>query len=152
MSLSPRGPAPRAAFRRRFRVARVELRRRDDFEHLDVPGVRDLAVADARRLVETSAGAHRALPDALVLELHPALEHVDELHVAVVVVPLAVRCLARQRLDHVRDHLAAGGTFDAEVAISEVAAQAASLELRPRAVADVEALGACVHWSPPRVG
>jgi hypothetical protein len=46
--------------------------------------VADLAVADARRLVEAGAGRHAHAADALVFEYRPALQHVDELHVDVV--------------------------------------------------------------------
>src|SRR5262245_29304052 len=111
--------------------------------------MRELAVADARRLVEARARAHRDVADALVLELHPALQHVDELDVAVVGVPLAVRCLPRPGADDVGDHLAARRAFDAEVAVLEVAAEAAPHEPRLGAVADVEALGSGVHSGPP---
>src|SRR5687767_10820269 len=99
----------------------------------------ELAVADARRLVEAAAGFHHHLADTLVLEEHPALEHVYELHLAVVRVPFAVRRLSRTRADHVRHHLAAGRALDAEVAVLEVAAQPAALEFRSLAVGDVEA-------------
>jgi len=100
--------------------------------------VPDLAVADSRRLVEAGPGLHAHPADALVLEHRPALEHVDELHVAVVAVPPAVRRLARARADHVRHHLAASGAPDAEVAVFEVIAQAALRELRFRPVAHRE--------------
>src|SRR5690348_3276313 len=99
----------------------------------------ELAMPDARRLVEAAAGFHHHAADAFVLEEHPAAQHVDELHGAVVVVPLAVRRAARPRADHVRDDLAAGDALDAEVAILEVAAQAAPLELSILAMRDVEA-------------
>jgi len=87
--------------------------------------VLELAVADSGRLVEAAARLHLHLADALVLEQRPALEHVHELQVAVVPVPLAVRRLGRAGADDVRDDLAARGALDAEVAIFEVAAQAA---------------------------
>jgi len=85
----------------------------------------DFAVPDAWRLVEAASRAHGHLADALVLEFHPALQHVDELQLAVVQVPLAVRRLPGARADHVRDDLAAGGAPDAEVAVLEITAQAA---------------------------
>ena len=62
----------------------------------------DLAMANARRLVEAAAGFHHHFSDAFVFEQHPALEHVHELHVDIVVVPLAVRRLAPTRTDDVR--------------------------------------------------
>jgi len=101
--------------------------------------VPDLAVADARRLVEAAPGLHHHAADAFVLEQHPPLQHVDELHVAVVRVPFAVRRLPAARADHVRDHLAAGGAPDAEVAVLEVAAQPAARELRAFQMRDAEA-------------
>jgi len=103
--------------------------------------VADLAVADARRLVEAAAGAHGDLADALVLEFHPALQHVDELHAAIVQVPFAVRRPSGARADDVGDKLAARGFADAEVAVLEVAAQAAALEFRALEMGDTEAHG-----------
>src|SRR5512147_2837206 len=95
----------------------------------------DCAVADARQLIEAAAGFHAHAADALVLEHRPALEHVDELHVAVVPVPLPVRRLAWASADYVRHHLAARRAPDAEVAILEIVAQAPLGELGLRAVA-----------------
>src|SRR5688572_29828237 len=92
-----------------------------------------------RRLVEAAAGLHLHLADALVLEQHPAFEHVDELHLAIVRVPFAVGRLARSGADHVRDDLAARRALDAEVAILEITAQAAARELRLLAMGDAEA-------------
>jgi len=107
----------------------------------------ELAVADVRRLVETSPRAHLHLADAFVLEQHPALEHVHELHLAIVRVPFAVRRLARPRADHVRHHLAARRALDAEVAVFEVAAQSAAREPRALQMRDVEPFGVsfCRH-------
>jgi len=87
--------------------------------------VLELAVADSRRLVEAAARLHPHLADALVLEQRPALEHIYELQLAVVPVPLSVRRPGGAGADDVRDDLAARGALDAEVAIFEVAAQAA---------------------------
>src|SRR2546425_10082411 len=86
-------------------------------------------MADARRLVEAAAGLHQHFAHALVLEPHPAFQHVDELHRDVVVVPFAVRRSSRPRADDMGHHLALRCTLDAEVAVLEVAAQAATLEL-----------------------
>src|ERR1043165_2124710 len=107
----------------------------------------DLAVADARRLVEAGAGLHGDAADALVLEHRRALQHVDELHVDVVPVPVAVRRLARTGADHVRDDLAARGALDAEVAVLEVAAQPAARELRALQMRGAEpfAVSFCRH-------
>src|SRR6185436_14782485 len=99
----------------------------------------DLAVADARRLIEAGAGLHRDAADSLVLEHRRALQHVDELDVDVVPVPLAVRRLLRPRADDVRHHLAARGLLDAEGAVLEIAAQPAARELRVLEMRDVKA-------------
>ena len=106
-----------------------------------------LAVADVRRLVEAAAGLHPHFADALVLEQHPALEHVHELHLAIVRVPFAVRRRAGPRADHVRHHLAARRALDAEVAVFEVAAQPAAREPRALQMRDVEPFGVsfCRH-------
>jgi len=91
--------------------------------------VLELAVADARRLVEAAAGFHHHFSDAFVLEEHPALQHVHKLHVDGVIVPFAVRRPARARADHVRYHLAPGRALDTEIAVFEVVTQSALLEL-----------------------
>jgi len=106
--------------------------------------VPDLAVADARRLVEAAPGLHHHAADAFVFEQHPALQHVDELDFAVVRVPLAVRRLARPRADHVCHHLAAGRALDAEVAVLEIAAQPAAREFCALGMGDVEAHDAAI--------
>ena len=90
----------------------------------------ELAVANAWRLVEAGTGLHQHFADAFVLHLHPALQHVHELNVAIVPVPFAVRRCAWSRTDHVGDDLAARGAFDAKIAVLEVAAQSALDELR----------------------
>src|SRR6185295_19530969 len=99
----------------------------------------DLAVADARRLVEAAAGAHGDLAGAFVLEFDPALQHIDELHAAVVQVPLAARRLARPRADHVRHDLAARRALDAEVAVLEITAQSAARESGAPEMGDADA-------------
>jgi len=106
--------------------------------------VPDLAVADARRLVEAGPGLHHHPADAFVLEQHPALEDVDELHLAVVRVPFAVRRASGAGADDVRNHLAASGALDAEVAIFEVAAQPAAREFRALGMGDAEAHDAAI--------
>jgi len=99
----------------------------------------DLAMANARRLVEAAAGFHHHFSDAFVFEQHPALEHVDELHVRRVVVPFAMGRAAGPRADDMGHDLALGRTLDAEIAVFEVVAQAAPLEFSVPAVRDVEA-------------
>jgi len=103
--------------------------------------VADLAVADERRLVEAASRLHHHAAYALVFEQHPALQDVHELHLAIVGVPFAVRRFSAPRADHVRDDLAAGGALDAEVAVLEIAAQAAARELRALEMGDAEAHG-----------
>ena len=98
----------------------------------------ELAVADVRRLVEAGPRLHAHAADAFVLEQHPAPEDVDELHPAIVRVPLAVRRLSRARADHVGDDVAARGALDAEVPVLEIAAQSAAREFRAPQVGDAE--------------
>src|SRR6267143_3803317 len=118
-----------------------EFRRGYDFDHLKVARVLELAVADARRLVAAAAGLHPHSSDAFVLEQHPALQHVDELHGDVVVVPFAVRRFSGARADHMRNGLALGRALDAEIAVLEVATQAAALEAGAFAMTHSEASG-----------
>jgi len=101
--------------------------------------VLDFAMADARRLVEAAAGFHHHFSDTFVLEQHPALEHVDELHVRRVVVPFTMGRAARPRADDVGHDLALRRALDAEIAVLEVVAQAAPLEFSALEVTDVEA-------------
>src|SRR4051812_16784988 len=99
----------------------------------------ELAMANARWLVEAASRFHLHAPDALVLEEHPAFQHVHELHVGIVAVPFAVRRLARSRADDVRDDPAFRRALDAEIAILEIAAQAPALELSIARMRHVEA-------------
>src|SRR3954470_9250727 len=99
----------------------------------------ELAMADAGWLIKAAPRLHHHAADVLVLEEHPALQHVHELHIGIVAVPFAVRLLARSRADDVRDALALGRALGAEIAIFEVAAQAPALELSVACVRDVEA-------------
>ena len=82
------------------------------------------------QFIGTQAVSARHAFDTAALELHPAIQHVDELQLAVVPVPLAVRRLARAGADDVRHHPALGRLLDAEVAVLEVASQAALFEAR----------------------
>lgn len=67
----------------------LEVCGQDDFEHFDVFAVPDLTVANIRRLMDARSGfePHSAL--AFVVELDPALEHVDQLKAGLVKVGLA---------------------------------------------------------------
>jgi hypothetical protein len=69
--------------------------------------VLELAVADARRLVEAAPGLH-------------------QLHRDVVIVPFAVRRLARARADDVRHHFPLGRALDAEIFTAKRAVMARS--------------------------
>jgi len=101
--------------------------------------VTDLAVEDAGRLVEAASRFHHHLSDAFVFEQRPAFQHVDELQLAIVSVPLAVRRLLRPRPDDVRHHLPPRGAPDAEVAVFEITAQPAARELRARQMRHMKA-------------
>src|SRR4051812_12939735 len=90
--------------------------------------MRELAVPDARRLHEAVAGLHHDGLGALVFHLHPALQHVDELQLYVVLVPVSVRRFARARADDMGDDLVRARSLDAEVAVLEIAAQPAARE------------------------
>ena len=98
-----------------------------------------LAMANARRLVEAGPRLHHHAADAFVLEQHPALQHVDELHIGIVAMPFAMRRLAGSRADDVRDDFSFRRPLDAEIAILEIAAQSPALELSIARVRDVEA-------------
>jgi len=117
---------------------RLESGGRDDLDHLEIPRVLQLAVPDARRLVEAAAGLHQHFAHALVLEQHPAPEHVHELQRAVVQMPLAVRRLSRPGADHVSDHLASRRPLDAQVAILEIASETSFFERRILQVSNTE--------------
>jgi len=97
--------------------------------------VADFAVPDAGRLVEATARLHHHLADALVFKHGRALEHVHELHPAIVPVPLAVRRLAGPGPDDMRHRLAPGRALDAKVAVFKIGAQSAPHEFRFRLVA-----------------
>src|SRR5512139_377125 len=102
-----------------------EVRRQHDLQHLDVVTVPELTMADARRLVHAGSGfeADASLP--FVLELDPALEHVDELELGAMQVGLAGELGARGGADHVRGDAPLRRLLDAEIAVLEEGAKAA---------------------------
>src|SRR4029077_20625991 len=71
----------------RLELDRVELGRQDDLEQLAVVGIVEHGMLDLGRLQPARALAH-GLDLAVVLALHPALEHIDHLEVDGVVVTL----------------------------------------------------------------
>src|SRR5258706_13706205 len=75
--------------------------------------------------------------DTATTEIYTLSLH-DALPIYGVVMPFAMRRLARARADDVRDHLALGRALDAKIAVFEVVAQAALLELSILAVRNVE--------------
>ncbi len=70
---------------------------------------------------------------AVVVEAHPALQHVDEQEVELGVLVLGDRRLgAGHALDHVRVVRAAGGFLDAELPVEELGAERAVVRLDRR--------------------
>jgi len=59
----------------------LEFRGQGNFEDLDIFGVGDLDVADARGLVHESARLEQDLSTPFIVDFGPALENVDQLHV-----------------------------------------------------------------------
>src|ERR1700704_428048 len=58
---------------------RLEPGRCRDLQHLEIVGVLDLCMDDAGRLVVADAVLQPDVADPLVVEHHPALQHVDDL-------------------------------------------------------------------------
>ncbi len=90
----------------------------------------DFDVTDTGRLVHAGAGLDPDLADAFVVELDPALEHIEQLHLQVVSVPAAAAVLARLGADHVGADVPAGRRLDAEVAVLEEGPEPLALVLR----------------------
>ena len=70
-----------------LRRLRLELGGRSDFQHLQVVGMFNFAVPDACWLMDARSRPEQHLANALVLEPHPASQHVNHLEVEVVPVP-----------------------------------------------------------------
>ena len=121
-------------------LLRREARRKHHFEHFDIVAVTELAMADVGRLVHagSSLQTHHAL--AFVLELDPALEHIDELKARLVKVRLARKLLAGGRTDDVSIDAPVGSRLDAEVTVLVERTQAA-FEMGILGVRCNEALG-----------
>src|SRR5687767_15131237 len=96
-------------------------------------------MANRMRLIHARScfEAHAALP--FVLELDPALQHVDELEFGTMQVGFSGEGRARHGTNDVRYDSTARGAFDAQVAILEERAQAA-LEVGIACVGDGEVL------------
>jgi hypothetical protein len=117
-------------FGRRLRLLdRGEIRGRSELEHLEIVGARGQLVQDAGRLVHAVAGTQQELALALVPELDPALEHIDELEVEPVQMPSRAVLAGQGGTDDVRADPAAGRRFDAEIPIDEVGPQPVALEI-----------------------
>ena len=69
----------------------LELSRGHYFQDSHVVAMGHFGVADQRRLIDDRALLQPYAADVLVFELHPAIDHVDELKTKIVRVPLAVR-------------------------------------------------------------
>src|SRR5438477_1839767 len=108
-----------------FKLDGVEIRGQHDLEQLAIGRVIEHAVLDLRRLQPAGALLHgvHALPLELVLD--PAVQHVDELQLDVVVVPLRnhLGIARRHHADHVRLHHAAGRLRECQVAVLGIASQ-----------------------------
>ena len=130
--------------------------RRVDLEHFDVVRALQLVVDDAGRLEHAVALAERALALAFVDEPDPALEHVEHLEVALVLVQacrVQVVSAPRVRLDpdHVSAELPVGRLVDPEVAVLHEAPQS-SLVHRVLGQARAEGLLGLAHRRLPFVG
>src|SRR6516162_2828495 len=114
--------------RGRFCLDRLEVGWQRDLDELEIVGMGDFGVADARRLMHAASRSRCHLADALIVEAHPLLEHVVHLKVEIMLVPGEAAMSARFRTDDMLHDLAAGGSGDAEVAVLEARAQPAILE------------------------
>ena len=80
-------------------------------------------MSDPRRLHDRRSGLEPYAPDAVVLELDPAAQHVDELEIERVVMALAGDLGCAAGADDVRADAPAGRRGDAEIAVREERAQ-----------------------------
>src|SRR5450631_873672 len=107
--------------RRRLDDPGLEVRRRHDLEHFEILGARNLAMRDARDLIDAIALADRPSAVAGILERGPSVQDVDHLERAVMDVPLLdlVLGLVAVVTNEVSDIVAVGALLDAKVAILE---------------------------------
>jgi hypothetical protein len=84
-----------------LRRLRHELGGRRDLQHFQVIGMLDLAVLDACWLMDARSRPEQHLANALVLEPHPASQHINHLEVEVVPVPFSRGFLSRPSPDDV---------------------------------------------------
>src|SRR6266496_3523389 len=103
---------------------RADLARRRDFEDLEVVRGAQFVVLETARYVDRVAGAEAEHLTALEFELDPAVQHIDELVFADMVMPTGRLGHAGLGLGQLGAHLAAAGGFDGEIAISEEIAAA----------------------------
>src|SRR5512135_3004162 len=106
------------AFRRVARP-RAQFARDRDLEDLHLVGGADLVVAQVARDEERIAFFDLERAALLELQLDPALEDVDELAVALVIVPAGRLAEALGRLHHLGAHGAGAALAHAEIAIGE---------------------------------
>lgn len=101
-----------------------EVGRTDDLDQFQVAGMADFAVLYARRLVDTRPRHQRDPADALILEFDPALENIDDLKVAFMVMPPGDRLISGAAYD-MGDDIAIGGVLDSQVLVFKERSQAA---------------------------
>src|SRR6185436_20231897 len=107
---------PRSAIDRRH-LFRGEASRKHDLQHFDVVAVAELAMTDARRLMDARASFEADDALAFVLEFDPSLEDVDKLEFGSVQVRLAGELLARCGPDDMSDDASLRRAFDSQVPI-----------------------------------
>src|SRR5213594_507307 len=125
---------------------------RVDFQDLDVVRALKLVVDDPGRLEHAVAGVERVLAVVLVDELHPALQHVEHLEVALVLVePGGVQVVGAGAVlldaDHVGAELPVSGPLDAEVAVLHEGAQPGLEDGLVRAADAEQLLGRAHRWN-----
>src|SRR2546423_1565348 len=131
--------------------------RRVGFPGLTAAPCVQLALHDAGRLEHAVPGMEGLLALTLVDERHPALENVEHLEVALVLVQagrVQLMRTARSGLDpdHVRAELPVGGLLDAEIAVLHEGTQPRRIDRVPGPI-DAEELRGLAHrtYSFPRL-
>src|SRR5512140_1251777 len=95
-------------------------------------------VADAGRLVGAGTGLEQHFALAFVVELDPALQHIDQLKLGLVPVGPRDEFAAGPRADDVGHGHAAGRLLDSQVAVVDEGTQAVRLELAAFRMTDAE--------------